>query len=1491
MYLRGFQSIACHFRGVNRSPRRTRRWKDRRRILIGGVGWVVWALVPASPSAARAEAEGPAVEESFAVGALFRTAQDAIERQDWKLAIDSLQRVIDAPEGLVAVESKSGGALERYVSPRWHAQRLLASLPMEGLQSYRVLNDGRASALLIRGRRDADLDALRELCDRYAASSHGQDGVTLLASLLLDRGRASEALQIMQNHASIFHAGRPLPATLALKRAAALILLGDAEGGRAALEEVRAASDVAALSVSTIDAVAALAVGQSVVDGARRAVWSGPLGGGRCDGRMDAVVPSFAERLPWRRTIPSAASGRWPELDGLAVNMLPASLPALFEGRLYVRAGMEIAALDVASFSLLWESDSGAAGIAERAETRGRWTLAGERSLLSDYVTGSLTVGDGHVYAVEREGGGAAFEADGVLVIQPRNLPRQAPRTEGDIGNRLVAYREDSGAPAWRRGGEGEVDQRLQHVQFLAPPVSSGGRLWVPFESGGDLFVGVLNPADGSMVQQIVLCALGGRDVEPTTALFAAEADGVLYVPTGHGLLFALSVKEASILWASRYAENSAPANIRMRGPSTSGIQAPQEWLSGPPTVAGRWVVLAPTDVGELIAFDRLDGEVGWRSPRMKHRYLVGNDGASAWLGGNHVSRVSLQDGTYLWTTAIEEPTGRAALCGELLYVPTRKDVTAVDAVSGAVATTYALPSDQPPLGNLYCTGGSMISIDPSEVRAFPDRHSYASTLAAHRARPADAPIGIRLAFMELLEGRPEAALEVLEGVDAEPGAGLNLQKEHVAHLRVRALLQLGSAASMNAGSAVEYLQRAVASAMNEQDRVSSRMALGEKLRKLNRHVEAYRTLWSLSQESVAETTLARGTVEMPARLAIADTLRRIEPELGPSDVEDIHRDAEDRYRRGLVALGTAATRREGVRALRALADGGTLGGWSQRALTALGRHELERGRFEQAEQYLWESVRRGSATVTGGYASGGSAIETSEALLLLVDLYRHPAQGLSDSANDAVARLFVEHGDVEVGGESVRALLERRGVRGTAAPAPEPMAFELTRRAAYKLNEDSANERFSIVPRLMVPRGTRGRALEDRHLTYLAPRTIRAHGVDDGRLLWESELFVTPEFSFESEGADEAAMLRQTDAPTLMADGQTGLICGPEGWHAIGLRSGKRVWAKGPRTRALELDMMLRNSTTDVGSGRAVCMLSPGVMTVLGMVDGEVIWSRRVDGDTLVARIRDDVVLTAGPGLERVEVLRLEDGEKLAEPVFRQPHRPDRAWTVPLAYVDGALCGPDGDGVTAYDVRTGERLWSMVVEGGPAGIIDVAGGRLVVAAFGGRHSLVEARSGRMITSCTLEGLPNGAVYGIGRSDPRGPALVLAGVEESPEGERWTFAGVQEDGRMKWSRTLVGPMPRSNLDDRLAVIPFVVTGDDGSGRVMPDADARFHPVVVLLDMRTGENVGEPFPWMGSGNIGQLEGPLEAWPGRLVMQGSRCIVTYETRVARGSRGVN
>lgn len=91
------------------------------------------------------------IEEPALIRLLFQRAEDGIARRDWKFAIDSLQRILEHPDGsLVASTDRLRGAVTRYESASSRALRRLLALPPEGLEAYRILYDGRARRLIER---------------------------------------------------------------------------------------------------------------------------------------------------------------------------------------------------------------------------------------------------------------------------------------------------------------------------------------------------------------------------------------------------------------------------------------------------------------------------------------------------------------------------------------------------------------------------------------------------------------------------------------------------------------------------------------------------------------------------------------------------------------------------------------------------------------------------------------------------------------------------------------------------------------------------------------------------------------------------------------------------------------------------------------------------------------------------------------------------------------------------------------------------------------------------------------------------------------------------------------------------------------------------------------------------------------------------------------------------------------------------------------------
>ncbi len=1420
-------------------------------------------------------ADGPQVDESAGIAHLLRTAGDAVSREDWKLAIDSLQRVIDKPEGLFEVDH--GEELALYESPRRLAQRRLAELPPQGLAAYRVLYDGRAKGLLKKAKDNADLDALREICSHYLLTTFGPEAADLWVSWLIDFGRSSEALIVLDDLTRVLPDGESLPPRLAAKQAVAMATLGDAASANTVVTRLRERGELDPNVLESLTALTQRSLLFIDTEHDARDGWSGPGGGGPCDGRMDAVTPTIAENLPWRRSIPSSVSGIWPDMDGLSTAMLPVVQPVAADGRVFVKVGREYMAVDVQSFAALWTSQSAAMGIAERASSGSGSLANAERAILSDYVTGTLTTSNGLVFGIERGDAGATFGVDGIAVgnrirnNRMRNI--RSNNRDYEERNRIVAFDARTGRLRWQRGRQGDPDERLQRAQFLAPPISVGEDLWVPFATSGDLYVGVLNPADGSLRRQILLCSLAGRELTPTVALFPATADGFVYVPTGHGMLFAIDASAYAVSWASRYHESPPPRSRRNQRYRPS---APNQWLSGPPVLTARLALLAPTDLDGLMAFDRLTGHVLWEVPRDRHRYIIAANSEFVWVGGDQVSMISLRDPSYVWSTQTPGTTGRAVLSGDVLYVPTVMGLMAIDASTGDVTQTYEMPSDQTPPGNLLCIGGSMLSVDPSEIRAFPDKHSYQATLAAHQEHPNDVRIAIRLAFMELLEDRPQRAIEALDSAVILPSPDAESQRAHLAHLRVESLIRLAQRPATPGDRAVELLHEAAEHAMSRRDRVSARLTLGDKLRRIGRYAEAYRQLWQLAQSSLGDEIVDIGGLRRPARLMAGDQIRRLQPELGPVEIEDLSREGGRRIDAAVAKFDTPATRAEAVADLRRLADSRTPDGRAQQALNVLGKLELDRGKFEPAEQLLRESIR-----------DGGHRIRTAEAMLTLVDLYLDPAQSRLVSAKTLADRLIADFADIVLDDGPVRTLVNTRladidaKTLRTLNEAIDLPRFTITdHRREFSSGEQSAQPQ-----QLVDVRTADGDVLANGYLSFVQPHTLQLHASADGELIWEAELAIE-HFVFRPSESDAVNQLARIRPPVAVLDGETIIINGPQGLHAIGALSGKRLWAMPVTGIALLRDPAQRDRTIDAGAGRVACVLSSGKLTVLDAMDGSVVWERKIGVTPAAVRIRDNHILVADATLEWIDAYRVDNGASTGQMHFRQPVSKANDDAVAISYNDHVICGPDGEGVVGYDVRTGDQLWSVPLGEKPAGLFELDGGRFVVGTAKGRHLVIEGRSGKILREIALPTFPRGAVFGTIEDD----LLLLAGYDETSEGNRWLLVGVSMDtGKTQWARSFVGTMNRSHLSLAKGVIPVVTSAKQQPDPNRPGAGVRYRQEIIVIDKRTGQIADQAVVWDGTQRGDQLTGDLIVRPGRLILQASRNIVAYETHRAAGLSG--
>ena len=1460
----------------------------------------------------------------------LKRAAEAATRGDWKLAADTLERVIDQ-HGDRTVTLDEG---QHYYSAIHLAQAQIADWPADGLAAYRVLYDPEAKRLLAQARRDHDLDALREIARKYPHTTPAPKAMNLLIDWLLDRRQAGEAVELLARLAKLPD-GIISQADLLTKQAVAYTLANERARAAQAIKQMRKLGSAKGPSLpkdwpQKVESIQRFFEDAKLDTSHERAGWAQPqvsadwpqpLGPAQLHGQMPSVRPVLAPEVAQTAPLPGAGS-----LNLTAVRRViqrqgrPPVWQAVSDGRrLFVTCPSGLVARDLATFDFLWQAfvkfrrrDPAvirhriqAGMILEMNRTPGSQKNHLDRlatdTLFHEY-RGEVSTAFGLVFVIEQDGtpGEQRPTLQGVMpaspVIDPEDL--SAPNT-------LRAYEADTGRAVWTKGRGGPRQDVLKFAHFEGTPVAVGSYLVVPYIHRADLLLAVLKP-DGSLVKQLLL-GTGRAGMFPINGTLQPTVyDGTLYVPTGAGLLLALNAYDFSLRWLASY-ERSASihelASQKRRGWVMIVGTMPQadEWLSSPPVVAGGKVLMAPHDAASLFAFDPQNGTEQWAFPRGEHRYIVGADDQRVILAGRTVEAVDLATGVSQWRFKAAQPSGRPAICGQEVLVPTEEGLIHLDLATGEPLGDLS-PAEEP-LGNLLAIDGSLVSVGADRIAKFPDPDQSRALAEARLAKdPNDVEALIRLARLTMLTKDWQAALALLDqaesklsvmttgapggtveafGVGPPPSAGPFKSsgrtpeelRGQIAHQRVVGLLN--AAADATAQERESLLRRAAATAERPGDRVEAGLALIESLAEQHQVLAAFQQALALLGQTGRQSMRLDAHLRARAGVLIGERLHRFWGEMNA---------AQRRKASGqLDSAAAQATAAGSHDALVQLADCFGFLAFGARLDLALGRRAIERGEIETGVFFLERAAARPA-----------SRSVKLEALVRLARVYRDPGEGLPAASKQAAAvlrRLSTEFMDETLpaglsegsGKGNVRAFVARMksslpaGLFGDQPPMPR--ILQGARRLGL-WREDP-------VPDGMVTDGasfwdpTRGRDLYAQVLPMEVSGQIRGVRLGgqpgEDAYYWAADLDSDSGMAVRIPPSTSNVLFNARDAAIA---GEVAVLRTRREICGLGLMSGRLMW---PPLAVEEQTAALPEPSLVNAGGIIIAAVDGSTLVAMAARDDDrPLWRRRWPLRRLkLLRVVAGQLVVVDRGAEKAFVLDPRSGRIRREywllvgktdaepkPVKLSGDDPDAH----VAIVGGVIWRSGEKVVVGRDVATGTRLWRIELDGLVKGLFELDGRHLGISYGVSRFRVVESKTGEVVKDLAVTGLvmpPQDAVVdftGLAGHAGSGRLLLFTRTDTVPA--EYILAsspldGVEKPWRLELGQfaTISRQMMRAS-PDYVAVIRNEVAAMDLRQAVrsaMSTVDQNTAPRLEVVHKQTGRRLG-PLPYeFDEGVLGEMNG--------------------------------
>lgn len=746
------------------------------------------------------------------LAARVSAAEDYIREKNWETACRELQRLLDRQQDVfIQVYRKDGSGRETrpWVSVRAEAERLLGSLPPEGMEFYRLNQRAASRQLLDKARAESDPSILADVAKRFLYTEAGAEAANLLGTYYLERGQHIPAALMFERLLKREAIENVSPATLikaalAFRRTGdrakeenAWKLLSDKTGDRVKLGGRMLSVDDLRDDVEKNFAI--LSATASLYD------WSMYRGNPTRSALANGGTPFLEKRwyLPTirenqTRTLILDKVVR--SLDTRGQAALPTFFPIAADGKLVYRSFWGVHAVDLRTGKLVWEAP-GELTLDRIFDTRRpmpwkgtltniinqqwvpQYTQAGKLNILfENSLLGTLTTDNQQVYLVDDMAMPPSMGYNPYTGMNGQ-LPNLGDQKLNGMmqHNRLQAYDLRSGKLKWELGGFGEKKEGgdLNDTYFLGPPLPMHGKLYVLAEKQQEMSLVCLDAVKGEIHWKQKLAEAREKIIQDVTrrtqAAHLAYGDGILVCPTNAGAVLGVDLLSQSLVWAHSYRDKAVTQtynpNFGIRFPGQQMLNLNSEWKTSAPVVVNGKVVFAAPDGSAVHCLNLRDGSLIWKANRNDDDlYLAGVFKSKVVVVGKKTARAhDLDDGKIAWQVDTGMPSGQGVAADNVYYLPLKSavatkepEVCAIDIERGIVhAHTRSRKKEVP--GNLLFYDGDVISQGLTEVTAFPQLEVKLRLVDAKLGKDSQDPEGLtERADLRLDKGDLQGAVDDL---------------------------------------------------------------------------------------------------------------------------------------------------------------------------------------------------------------------------------------------------------------------------------------------------------------------------------------------------------------------------------------------------------------------------------------------------------------------------------------------------------------------------------------------------------------------------------------------------------------------------------------------------------------------------------------------------------------------------------------------------------